>query len=215
MSGDPVVMTINGEPVSEREFKLVMDGRVAEVTGYFYGTYKLEDHSGYWWDNGKAESPIKLLRKIATEELTRIKTIQGWAKQKGLITDTSYAAFQQGMLAENARRLKAVESKQAIYGPTQYKEYRYYFFKLTDLNQALLESVAKEPDYAVPAAEIETFYKENQDVFGARGLEDVRAQIVSIFQKKKYEARLNELIAQAKVEIDSAVLNTIAPRHDP
>ena len=211
---DPIVMTVDGEAVSAAEYTLVMEGRVAEVAGYFHGQ-GVDDHLGYWTDDGKGDNPIKMLRKVVTEELTRIKTIQGWAKQKGLITDTSYAVFHQGLLAENARRQKAVENKQVIYGPTQYKAYRYYFFKLSDLNQALLASVTKEPDYAVPAADIETFYKDNRDAFGARGLEDVRAQIVGIFQKKKYEARLKERIAQAKVQVDTVVLNTIAPRHDP
>jgi len=191
-----------------------MEGRVSEVFNYF-NAQGMEDHLGYWKDTGKAESPIVRMRKVVTEELTRIKTLQGWAKEKGLIKDPSYTAFKRGLLAENARRLKAVENKEVIYGPTQYKEYRYYYFRLEDLNQALLEAVSKEPDYAIPQADVEAFYNAHKESFGSRALDDTKDNIVRMFQHQKYEERLKERTAAAKVEVDVAVLNGIAPRHDP
>jgi foldase protein PrsA len=210
---DPVVMTIDGAPVTVGEFKLVMEGHLSNVAGHFHAL-GIDDHHGYWKEKESGDSPILMLRKVVTEDLARIKTIQSWAKEKGLIADISFAAYQRHLVEENARRQKAVDSGQVIYGPRQYKAYRYYFFRLRDLEQAILEKLVKEPSYAVADADIETFYNENKDSFGGRNLEDSRAQIAGIFQKKKYAAELKDRIASAKVKVDEAVLKTIAPRHD-
>jgi hypothetical protein len=212
-SADPVVMTIDGEPVSAGEFKLVMEGHISNVAGYFYGK-GIEDHQGYWKDSAAEESPIRMLRKVVTDDLKRIKTIQGWAKQKGLIADISFAAYEDHFRSENERRAQALARGDVIYGPKQYQPYRYYFFRLRDLDQALLEKLAKEPAYTVPDADIETFYKENKETFGDRSLEDAKAQIRSMYQKKKYAAELKERIASAKVEVNQDALFALAPRHD-
>lgn len=213
LASDPIVMTIEGAPVSVAEFKLVMEGHISDVAGHFHAL-GIDDHQGYWNDKEGAETPIGLLRKFVIEDLKRIKTTQSWAQEKGLINDISFAAYREHLTAENVRRKATVESGGVIYGPKQYKAYRYYFFRLRDLDQALLEKLAESPEYALPEAEVVAYYNENKEVFAGRALEDIRAQILSFLQKKKYEAALKERIAAAKVEVDEAVLKTIAPRHD-
>lgn len=205
-------MTISGEPVSVAEFKLVMEGRLSDVAGHFHAQ-GIDDHHGYWNEKESGESPIQLLRKFVTQDLTRIKTIQAWAKEKGLIKDISFAAYLRHLSEENDRRKKASESGDIIYGPKQYQPYRYYFFRLKDLEKALSDKLAKDAGPA-PEADIASFYEQNKESFGGRDLEDSRAQIVGMFQKRKFSAELKERIDAAKVEIDAAIIKTIAPRHD-
>jgi hypothetical protein len=215
IKADAIVMTVDGEPVSVAEYILVMEGRTSEVFNYFNGKSGLEDHLGYWKDDGKPENPILRLRSVVTEEFRRIKTIQGLAKKKGLMKDVSFAAFSEGLIKENARRQKAVDNNQVIYGPRQYQAYRYYYFQLKDLEQALLEAFQKEPTNAIPDPEIERFYADNKAGIGDKPLSDLRAQIARVLQAKNFEKRIEGRIADAKVVVDTPVLNTIAPRHDP
>ncbi len=215
LKADPTVLTVDDEPVSAAEYKLVMEGRTAEVTNYFYAKHGLADQAGYWKDDGKPANPIRTLRDLVTTELRGIKTVQRLAKAKGVTADISYAVFREDFLKENARRAKALEKKEVIYGPKIYKERPYYYFRQTDLGQALLEVFSKEPENAIPEAEIAAFYEENKELLAGKPLEEVRGRIVSALQKKKYEQWVKDQTAQAKVEINADVLGGIAPRHDP
>lgn len=214
LKADPTVLTVDGEPVSASEYKLVMEGRTAEVTNYFYAKDGLADQAGYWKDDGKPANPIRTLRDLVIAELRGVKTVQRLAKAKGVTADISYAAFHADFLRENARRAKALENKEVIYGPKLYKERPYYYFRQTDLGQVLLAAFSKEPENAIPEAEITAFYAENYELFAGKPLEDVRGRIVSVLQKKKYEQWIKDRTAQAKVEINADVLGGIAPRHD-
>lgn len=213
-AADATVLTVDGAPVSVAEYRLVMEGRTAEVFNYFHGKSGLEDHLGYWKDDGKPENPILRLRSVVTTEFRRIKTIHGLAKKQGLIKDVSFATFREGLMAENARRQKAVDNKEVIYGPRQYQPYRYYYFQLKDLEQALLEAFQKEPANAIPEPAIEAFYTANKESIGDKPLSDLREQIARMFQKKNFEKWIETTAAQARVQIDATVLNMIAPRHD-
>lgn len=214
-AADAVVMTIDSEPVATAEYTLIMRGRVSEVFNYFHEKSGLEDRLGYWKDDGQPENPVRKLRELVTNEFKQIKTVQRLAKQKGVTQDISYRGFQDRFSQENARRLKALEAKQVIYGPKQYTEERYYYFKQTDLATALQEALAKGPELAITDAEILAFYDSQKELVGDRPLVDLRPQIIALLQKQKYDALIADLIAKAKVEINTDVLNAIAPRHDP
>lgn len=212
---DPVVLTVDGEPVSAAEYRLVMNGRVSEVFTYFHAKDGREDRLGYWKDDGLAENPIRKLHELTTAEFREIKTIQALAKKAGAVSDISYAAFKEGLAKENARRARALENREVIYGPTRYKEHRYYHFQLADLKQAALESFFKDPANSVTAADIDAFYSANQEHFKETPLNEVRDRIARILQKKTFEKRLAETAARARVEISAEALAAIAPRHDP
>lgn len=213
-ANDAVVMTVDGEPVTVSEYQLVMEGKTGEVFNYFYGTEGLEDRHGYWRDDAREKNPIKRLRSAVTDEMKRIKTIQRLAKEKGVVADISFAAFQAGLARENERRQTVVENKGVIYGPRRYQPYRYYFFRLKDHEQATLEAFQKDPENAVPEKEIADFHAENAPHFEGRTLSETRDQIARILQRNKFRALVAKRIEQAKVEINAEVLNAISPRND-
>ncbi len=212
---DAVVMMIDGEPVTTAEYTLVMRERVAEVFNYFHEKSGLEDRLGYWKDDGQSENPIRKLRERVANELKQIKTVQRLAKQKGVVRDISFQAFKERLTHENIRRLKALDQKQVVYGPKQYDETRYYYFKQADWDQELQDALAKEPALAVSDAEVEQFFASRKDFVAERPLSDVRHRIIATLQAQKYRALIAEHVAKAKVEIDITVLSAISPRHDP
>ena len=111
LKADPTVLTVDGEPVSAAEYTLVMEGRTAEVTNYFYAKDGLADHAGYWKDDGKPANPIRTLRDQVTAELRAVKTVQRLAKEKGVIADISYAAFHEDFLKENKAETASIRQE--------------------------------------------------------------------------------------------------------
>lgn len=213
-ASEAVVMTVDGEPVTAPEYRLVMEGKTAEVFNYFYGKDGREDRPGYWQDDGQAENPIRRLRTVVTDEMRRIKTVQRVAKEKGVLTDISFAAFQAELTRENERRRVAVEKNQVIYGPKQYKPYRYYFFRLQDHEQAAFEAFIKDPGNAAQEKAIADFYAANASHFEGRPLSEMRDQIARILQRKTFDAMIVAQVEKAKVEINAEALNAIVPRID-
>jgi hypothetical protein len=214
-NADPVVMTVNGEPVSTAEYTLVMRRHVAEVFSYFHEKSGLEDHFGYWKDDGRAENPIRKLHAATADELRRLKTVQHFAKKKDLISDISYAGFTERLTKENARRQNALANNQVVYGPKQQRAEPYYYYQQRDLEQALMEALVKGSELTVSDAEIENFYLDQKKGPEELPLSELRPRIIAELQKRKFEALIADLVANAKVEINTEVLKGIAPRHDP
>ncbi|MDF3058157.1 MAG: hypothetical protein K0R17_2372 [Rariglobus sp.] len=210
-AADPVVMTINEEPVSAREYKLVMERQVAGVYGLFKERHNLEDHAGYWSEASGPEGPLARLRQVVREELVRIKVHQGIARQRGLVEKTAYADFQRDYLAENARRQEAHARGQVIYGPPQYRETAYYYIKLGDLIYKVQQAVAAELEPGITEAAIAAFHENNKD---SALLEDERRRIRAYLALQEARQHLQARCASARVEADAAALRPLVPRVD-
>ena len=106
---DPsVVASINGEPVTTDEYKLVMQRSTAKVFAWFREHRNLEDHPGYWSDSNEGETPIAMLRQVTLQELAGIKVCQTLAREKGLLPDSSYQSFEIEFRKENERRTNII-----------------------------------------------------------------------------------------------------------
>ena len=209
----PVVLTINQEPVSAREYRMVMQRNVASVFNYFKEQENLDDHAGYWADSGPTR-PLARLRKTTLEELTKIKVHQGRAKELGLIADTSFARLHKDFETENARRAAAKASGEPIYGPPEYRLTGFYYVKLRDLEYALRQTLGKQLEAQVTDSDINKFYSDNQTTLKDRPLADLRADVIRVLGVKKAEAQLAQLCTNATVEVNESRLAPITPRSD-
>jgi len=212
---DPVVATINGEPVSAAEYRLVMERKVSLVYSYFKEHQNLDDHPGYWSESSGANGPLAKLREMTREELVHIKVCQGLAQTKGVARETSFASFQSDFERENTRRAKAKAEKQVIYGPHQYRETSYYYIRFGDLVFKLKQAMARGAELKVTESEIKKFYEENRSLLGDKSLADARRGIVMFLSTKEAEQELDALYASARVEMNEAMLRSIVPRMDP
>ncbi|MDF3056137.1 MAG: hypothetical protein K0R17_352 [Rariglobus sp.] len=213
---DPVVMTINGEPVSAREYTLVMMRRASEVYSIFKDNQDLNDHAGYWNErpDSPAPSPIRHLRDKVKAELVRIKVTQSLAREKGLINDTTFAAFQETWRTENIRRLNAIKASEVVYGPRQYGETAYYYICFGELNHRLQRALSSSPEYKVTEKELEACYAANKSRYEGLSFSNVRVKLETIIRTANYEAMIDKLCAAAKVENDDTRLRALVPRHD-
>lgn len=214
-AADPVVMTIDGEPVSSREYRLVMQRHAATIFGRFYRDKKLEDHAGYWSPDTGPEGPLAKLRELVAAELVQIKIRQILGRQYGLVSDITFEAFLKQHEAENARRANALQTGQVIYGPQHYRLSAYYYTRLRDLEFRLKQIMAREFAGRVSDAEIERYFAEKEAAFGKKPLAEVRFGIIDVLSKQKAGKHVDRLCAEAKVEADAAQLAGIVPRSEP
>ena len=213
---DPVVATINDQPVTAEEYRLVMERKTAVVFSYFKEHGNLDDHPGYWSESTGAEGPLARLRKVVQEELIRIKVIQGEAKKKGLVGETSFADFKAGFERENARRSAVRQTGGVVYGPTQYRLAAYYYIRLGELDYKLTQALAQSAEAGVTKNDIETFYQENQASLKEAPLDDeLQRRIRLVLANQKAEKELANLRASVRVEIKEETLSSIVPRVDP
>ncbi len=212
---DPVVITVNGEPVSKREYRLVMDRQKASVFAFFKEHHDLDDHPGYWSEDATPPSPLARLRQVVLDELVQIKVQQGLAKQKGLVKDITYAAFTAELARENERRAVAVAGKQIIYGPRQYPESAFYYIRFKELSFQLKQALGREVSATIGEPEIAAFYEENKGLFEEKPLANFRPNIIKALQARAADRMIKALCASAAVEINEASLRDLVPRSDP
>ena len=212
---DPIVATINSEPVSAGEYRLIMERKTAEAFSYMKEHYDMDDHLGYWSEKSGAKGPLAKLRELIQEELVRIKVYQGLAKDRGLLKDTSFANFEAEFERENARRKTAKSAGQVVYGPKQYPRTAYYYILYGDLVFKLKQAMSKDLESKIPEVEIGKFYEENKAAFGDKSLADSRQRIVEVLGNKSAEKDLEAACASAKVKVEEPLLRTLVPRMDP
>jgi len=138
------VAVINGLSVSEAEYRLVMNSRVAEVIGEYNQKQGLEDHLGYWSERMGPDAPVFRLREMVTNQLIEIKVIQALAMGNGLLLDPSYERFEALWKSENDRRENAGNSGEIVYGPRKFSEMSYYFIRQGELDYKVARILANE-----------------------------------------------------------------------
>ncbi len=175
--GDPTVFTVNGEPVSKREFLNVMSGLRANVFTYTAQKYGAKDSVDFWTTSFGGEIPLEVLKQRTIEKLTRIKNEQILMEQNGVADDISYAGFIQKLNDENARRRKALRNGEPIYGPQQFDEGSYYDTlhgnRVEELIKRLADGKLKADDN-----EIRKYYSENKETLFKR-ISDVMYEKIS------------------------------------
>jgi hypothetical protein len=171
---EPVyVMTLNGEPVDLREYRLILNRHRGKVYNDFYLKYGAADSADFWTTAYEGKTPLDQLKQVTLQDLTSIKVQQLLARQyhvrvaltpQGpfLAADPSYAVFLKNLDAENERRQAAIKKGEPIYGPTQFDEdtfYRYLFSKMVEQLQQQLS----EGDWKPSTTTLEAVYAERKE----------------------------------------------------
>jgi len=227
-SKNATVFTIDDERVSKAEFVNMMSDCRAEVFQYFVDNYDASDSSDFWSTSFNGEVPNELLKQKALEKLKKIKVEQIVLKKYKIIQDTSYNGFLKDFKAENKRRSKALEEKEPIYGPKQYKERAYYSI-LQGNRVEKLKNKLETTELAPNEDEITEFYNTNKEsIFknknsgrlsdvleknssvgetsketssGYKSLDEVREQIKNELVTIKYDEMISNLISNANCDI--------------
>jgi SOS response regulatory protein OraA/RecX len=211
---DPIVLTINGEPVSADEYLMVMHRKTPLVTSHFKQTRDLDDRAGYWSPASGPDGPLAKLRELTLAELVRIKVYQSEAKARGLMKAIDFASFRDAFEKENARRLAAKARNEVIYGPPQYRRDIYYFILFGDVSYKLEHAIAKELEPAITAAEINGFLAAHEKDFKEVPADEARQRAKEVLSLRAAQKKLADLCASAVTEIRPEALARLSPRPD-
>ena len=156
------VLTINGEPVSEDEFSLIMSGLRANVFSYFSQKYGAKDNINFWTTSFNGEVPADILKQNTIDELKRIKIEQILMKVYAITDDISYFGFLKDFKNENERRKIAVTKNLPIFGPIQYEEKIYYNYLQSERTEKLKQILSCK-ELFISEEEIKIYYNENKE----------------------------------------------------
>lgn len=139
-----IVATVNGEPVSVREFSRKLETVRADIYQYFYQKYGVNDNLNFWTNSYGGEVPLEVAKKKTLDYLTRTKIELLLAKQKGIMQDISYSGFLKDLDTENKRRAEAVKTNKVIYGPVKYGENEYFGYVISNMLIKLKEKMGEQ-----------------------------------------------------------------------
>ena len=136
------VATVNGESISVKEFRQMIDKGKASIYKYFKDKFGVDGSGNFWNSSYGGESPVDRVKKEAMDEGARIKVQQILARQKGAVDDISYSAFLKKLDKENKRREEAVKKREVIFGPVHYNPQDYFDYLFSNMLISLKEKLA-------------------------------------------------------------------------
>lgn len=127
------VVTINGMPVPEDEYKLHLSSSIAITYNYFHHKYGAKDHDDFWTTSYEGEVPLEYVKAKTNEKLIHIKVLQKLAIEEGLIHDFHYDDFLVKWDEDNRRGKATHEAGGIIYGPIKNSIRNYYNYLFSNL----------------------------------------------------------------------------------
>jgi len=164
-SDTSTVATINGEPVTLREFMLHARSLRSLVISEYKIRFGVEYNGGFWTHNFGGKTPLEALKTRTLDTLISVKIQQLSARKAGIVSDISYQGFLAALDTENVRRLAAKQSGKVIYGPVQYSEEVYYNYLFSSMVNSLKESLSQSRFDITEAKLKEAFEKEKDSLF--------------------------------------------------
>ena len=156
-----VVASVDGEPISVTEFRQTLLKNRAMVAGYFNREFGAQDSREFWTRSFNGEVPLDRLKKTSLDQCVRRKVEQMICREHGLIADITYAAFEERLKAENARRKQAVAVGQVIYGPVQYSPSVYSDYLLSNMILRLKQKLAQN-QFHLSENQLRQIYEQNK-----------------------------------------------------
>jgi hypothetical protein len=139
-----IVLHVNNEPVTLSELEFFKALSKAEVAGYFFREYGVQQNANFWENKYGQESPAEKLKEVAIEKLVEYKVQQLLAKELGLIENIGFDELMSELKSFNENRKIRHEAGEPIYGPKQFTTgtyFDYVFDKMvSDVKQHLLNN---------------------------------------------------------------------------
>lgn len=134
------LLSINGVPVPEEEFKLLLQDEKAATASYFARLYDAEYSSEFWNTVYGEEVPLEVARTNALNKLIRIKVEQHAAVEYGIIKSSRFSALRHAMEKEE-------KSSYGADGLNFFQEYMLFHSKLVlDAKNQFKASAAETPE---------------------------------------------------------------------
>ena len=130
---DSTIITINGMPVPEAEFRLHLNRNIAMTYNYFSQKHNASDHADFWETSYVGEVPLEYIKTKTLGQLIHIKTLQKLAIDEGVIPGFDYDDFLGWWKEDNRERKAKYEAGEIVFGPIQSSVEDYYDYLFSNL----------------------------------------------------------------------------------
>ncbi|MCU0455703.1 MAG: hypothetical protein MUE74_05315 [Bacteroidales bacterium] len=202
---EKILLTVNGEPVTEAEYLHIMAGLRSDIYSFFSVKYGSQMSRTFWSETIDGTTPSGMLKTETIDKLKIIKTEQSLFRKYGITSDISYPCFIKELESENERRKRASEMNLPFYGPAEYDEKTYYEY-LNAERRNKLRSVLSLKELAVTDEEI-LRYHDNTAGFRETDVEETGEQIRSILVEIKYREMMGRLASEAILRLDHKLID--------
>lgn len=158
----PVVAEVDGEPVTEEEFRQALARERSVVIEQFKRTYGAEVDETFWQREYDGVTPLETVKRRALDAVARMKVQLRLAERHGIIADASYEGLLLAMERENAARAKALAAGLPVYGPSRLEQADFVDFYLGRLTIELKDKLA-ESQLVMTEERLKRHYEEVKD----------------------------------------------------
>lgn len=157
-----VVAEVDGEPVTEVEFRRALSRERSGVIEQFKRTYGAVVDEAFWQRDYDGVTPLETVKRRALDTVARMKVQLRLAERHGLIADASYEGLLREMERENAARAKALAAGLPVYGPSRFEQADFVDFYLGRLTLELKDKLA-ESELDMTEERLKQHYQEVKD----------------------------------------------------
>ncbi|MGG6311462.1 hypothetical protein [Paenibacillus macerans] len=205
-----VVATVDGAPVTLKEFKARMPELRTDTITYCQQTYGCDPGDARFWSVPcGGEAPLERLKEATLRFLVEDRVRELAAGKAGLHAAVGYDAFLREWEAENRDRAERLAAGQVIYGPREYSESAYYRYVVSSTVLGLKQWLA-EHDGPPTEEQLRQEYagslagEPSPPAYGT-----VRDALVQQWGEKRYENWFKAQLEQAEVKVNRQVYEGI------
>jgi hypothetical protein len=210
--GTTVVAWVNGDVIERAEFEEEMLLQRGTVAADFVQRHGPVNGGDFWHTPRDGETASEMLSRATLDSMVRITVQRALMRENGISVPKDYDAFLASWKAENKRRAEVLAAGGIIYGPRQYSlaVWRDYWFSnaVIELKRRLAPN-----RLVIPEMEMRARYMAQKAAGEPMGqsFEDARIIVQTRLLDEHYEALIDSLVKEARVEINPAAQEDLAP----
>jgi hypothetical protein len=210
--GTTPVAWVNGDVIERAEFEEEMLLQRGKAASDFVQRHGPVDGGDFWHIPRDGETAEDMLKRDTLDAMVRITVQRALMRENGMSVPKDYDAFLASWKAENKRRAEVLAAGGIIYGPRQYSlaVWRDYWFSnaVIELKRRLAPN-----RLVIPEMEMRARYMAQKAAGEPMGqsFEDARIIVQARLLDEHYEALIDSLVKEARVEINPAAQEDLAP----
>ncbi|MBW4083215.1 SurA N-terminal domain-containing protein [Paenibacillus sp. S150] len=210
-SGAASVASVNGIPVTLKEFLARMPGQRSAALSYYQQAYGCDTGAaGFWTSPCGGEIPLQRLKRMTLDELVENRVRELAAQEAGLDCPVGYDAFLAAWKAENRQRSRRLAEGGVVYGPREYSEQVYYRYLASVTANDLKRWLAGRDGPFAEKLLREEYAKRMPGQSGSASFDEVREQLERLLEDERYDLWLAALKEQAEVKVNKTVYDAAA-----
>lgn len=160
--GGSMRLSIDGVPVTEEEFRRMMNAQTYQVSKDLSEEYGLQTGGGFWLSVTGEVQAYRVLADRTVEALKQHRALYGLARERGYVEDISYEALLRRVERENADREAKIARGEAVYGLSSFTTDLFLEYEADAIRTRYCDDPAN-PGMDIPEAELRSRYEATRE----------------------------------------------------